>query len=553
MPLAFAFDAPYLPFLAGLADAWYNGSLCILQTAKRLAQPETRHKRRIDPMPDVSSRRRTRAAWLGTLLGIAEDSASRRFNSRMIAAIVAASVAMSVALTLLVQLAIDGAINAGLLVQIAATAFLTSLVIGTLGVWFADALVHRIKAMREDLRVALAQAELASRAKSEFLANMSHEIRTPLNGVLGMAQVLETTSLTSEQREHLHTIRESGDLLIAIIDDVLDLAKIEAGKTDLRRETSRLASVLEGSVALFAARAAERGTCLTFRCEGDPPARAVYDSVRVRQCLANLVSNAVKFTTGGEVSVTLSACPLDDGDWLVTLAVRDTGIGISAEAQDALFQSFTQVASATPGEFGGTGLGLAISRRLARMMGGDITVESAPGLGATFRFTFVAGAAGAETAGSATGDDGALPGLPDVVDLTGVRLLVVDDSAVNRRVVTGMLGPLGAICIQAESGRAALDALAGVDLVLLDMHMPGMDGAATLRAIRALPEPAGAIPVIALTADVTSAWREHYLALGMQGYVPKPVRRAALCAEIAAVLPSVPGGASRAGSAISPA
>jgi signal transduction histidine kinase/ActR/RegA family two-component response regulator len=452
----------------------------------------------------------------------------------MISAIVVLSGIMSTLLAAISLWAMRIEDGGHTLLIVLGTAVVTSFVVGTLGVSFADALIHRIKRMREELRAALATAELASCAKSDFLANMSHEIRTPLNGVLGMAQVLEATSLTPDQRDHLRVIRESGDVLITIIDDVLDLAKIEAGKTDLRPAPQALAAVLQGTIALFASRAAEQGTRLRFKPDADLPEAVVYDSVRVRQCLANLVSNAVKFTKDGNVDVTLAASPDVGGGWVIRITVQDTGIGISPEALDSLFHAFSQAGSATPGEFGGTGLGLAISRRLARMMGGDITVTSAPSAGSCFVFTF-------EALAVATGGPRVVvePGGPTGgANLSGLRVLVVDDSAVNRRVVIGMLRPLGVVCAEAEHGGHALDALATAqfDLVLLDMHMPVMDGETTLKAMRLGSAPTSLTPVIALTADITSARPEQYIALGMQGFLPKPVRRADLCAKIADVV-----------------
>jgi hypothetical protein len=475
------------------------------------------------------------------LLAAAERSRSRDFNPIMIGLIVLLSTALASGLVVIGDAVTRRETAPEVLTIVVGAAVLSSFVVGTLGVLFADALILRIKMMREELRAALSAAELASRAKSEFLANMSHEIRTPMNGVLGMAQLLESTPLTPEQRDHLRVIGECGDVLIAIIDDVLDLSKIEAGKFDLRPAPQPLGELLRGSVALFVARAAERRTRLEFRCEGEVPEAAVYDSVRVRQCVGNLVSNAVKFTRDGTVEVVLAAEPDGEDGWCLSIAVRDTGIGIAPEVQAGLFQEFSQAASLA-GEYGGTGLGLVISRRLARMMGGDITVVSRPGVGSVFVLTFRAGRVGAG-AGQPPLPEVAVPGAGDVA---GLRVLVVDDSAVNRRVILGMLQPLGVVCHEAENGAVALEMLgrAVFDVVLLDMHMPVLDGVSMLEALRRAPGAEAGTPVIALTGDVAPDRMDHYMALGMQGYLAKPVRRDVLRARIAEAV-AEGGGAGR--------
>lgn len=474
--------------------------------------------------------RRRSAAWLEALLSRTEQSNSATTNTILTVIVVFASLAVSLVLVVSISPLVGLGPTPELFTLVAAIGTVVPLVVGVPAILFGDALVMKIKGMREDLRDALTEATLASRAKSEFLANISHEIRTPMNGVLGMAQVLEGTALSDTQRENLRLIRDSGDMLMAIIDDVLDLSRIEAGRIDLHPSANSLARALGDTVALFDARAEEHGTTLRFVTEPGTPERAVYDSVRVRQCLGNLVSNAVKFTRNGSVTVTLSAGPQTDAAFDVIVSVQDTGIGITPVAQGRLFEAFSQAEKTTVQEYGGTGLGLAISRRLARMMGGDITLTSALGQGSCFVLRFRAQAV----------EKAANPSAETLATLTpnrlqGASILVVDDSAVNRRVACGLLTPLGAACLEASSGAEALALLAErpFDLVLLDIQMPTMDGPATLRAMRGSGQPWARVPVVALTANAMQGERERCLDMGMQGYATKPVRLSALKEEIA--------------------
>ncbi|MFN4156220.1 MAG: ATP-binding protein [Paracoccaceae bacterium] len=410
-------------------------------------------------------------------------------------------------------------------------ASIVPLIIAVPAVFYADAMMRRLNGTRRELHDALAQATLASRAKSEFLANISHEIRTPMNGVLGMVQVLDATELTESQRENLRLIRVSGDMLMSLIDDILDLSRIEAGRIDLQPAPHALIRSLEDTVALFQARAEERGTTLTFAAVPDTPERMIYDLVRVRQCLGNLVSNAVKFTKGGAITVTLSTQPTATGQAEVVLTVKDTGIGIDPVAQGRLFEAFSQAETTTAREYGGTGLGLAISRRLAHAMGGDISVTSSPGAGSSFVLRFTAQTLASD---AATQIEAKPSGAEAKRDLQRVSILVVDDSAVNRRVASGLLAPLGAVCHEAAGGIEALEILADrpIDLILLDMQMPVMDGAATLQAIRTSEQRWAQVPVVALTANAMGGERERCLQMGMQGYASKPVRLVVLVEEI---------------------
>lgn len=442
-----------------------------------------------------------------------------------------------------------------------------------------------------ELQKAQAAAESASAAKSEFLAAMSHEIRTPLNGILGMAQALHGRNIAPEERDMVTTILESSKSLMTILNDILDLSKIEAGKLELSPVDGDLRHKLARLQKFYQPSAEEKGLYLKLVIDPNLPSRLNFDPVRIRQCVSNLVSNALKFTqTGGIVMAVKSQTAPDNGeDVLVTVHVSDTGIGISQEARAQLFGQFTQADSSTTRKFGGTGLGLAIARKLSRMMGGDIKVASEVGKGSVFSFTFRASKAQTQAAPVSTGAPSLSlvePKAPPVVSLEsvalggelspeeeiinmnepannaaphdavqrgvdslrGLRALIVDDNAVNRRVARLFIEPQGLIATEAEHGREALDMLARepFDLILLDMHMPVMDGRETIRQIRASNEDWSTLPVIALTADAMSGDREKCISLGMDGYVPKPVDQRELFVEILSVISQVAASGRRA-------
>ncbi|MEP7209335.1 MAG: ATP-binding protein [Alphaproteobacteria bacterium] len=394
------------------------------------------------------------------------------------------------------------------------------------------------KSLEAQLRSAKDDAEAASRSKSEFLANMSHEIRTPLNGVLGMAQALSGGDLTTRQREQVATILDSGRSLTALLNDVLDLSKVEAGKIEISPTPGDLIHSLKLTSQLFEALADEKGIKLEVCYEPNLPEKLMYDSVRVRQCFGNLLSNAIKFTDSGRIAVSVSSQALGASGYLVAIDVSDTGIGMSPEVQQRLFSAFTQADATTTRRFGGTGLGLAISRQLARLMGGDIRVESTEGEGACFTLTFRATVAPSTSAQTPMekpiGTVKAHPG----TTLRGKRVLLTDDNAINRQVIKLFLAPHGFEVAEATNGKEALDRLAleAFDLVLLDIHMPVMDGKEAIGRIRASDQPWREIPVIALTADAMAGDREKYLGLGMTDYIPKPIDQRELIARINCVL-----------------
>jgi signal transduction histidine kinase/ActR/RegA family two-component response regulator len=370
----------------------------------------------------------------------------------------------------------------------------------------------------EEMTRARAEAVAASQAKSEFLAMMSHELRTPMNGVLGMAHALKLTGLDARQDDYVRTLLRSGDGLMTILDDVLDLSKIEAGRFETEVAAFDLHELLLGVRDLWAARASEKGLKFALAVDEATPRYVGGDAARVRQILLNLISNAIKFTAEGEVRLTVR--PTGAGGE-VAFAVSDTGAGIEPAAQARLFQSFAQADATIARRFGGTGLGLAISRNLARLMGGDIGLQSRPGEGSCFTLTLP------------------LPPMlppppprPQAFAGEGapLRVLAVDDNPTNLTVARALLESLGCTVLAAGGGAAALDIAGGepLDLVLMDIQMPEMDGYETLSRLRALPAPVGALPVVALTANAMAGERERLLAAGFDDYLSKPLSPAAL-------------------------
>ncbi|MBL8326300.1 MAG: response regulator [Rubrivivax sp.] len=371
------------------------------------------------------------------------------------------------------------------------------------------------------------EAEAANRAKSAFLATMSHEIRTPLNGVLGLARLLGEPGLDEGLRaEYLAHLAHSAQLLSGLVSDVLDLSKIESGHLQVERIDFDLHEVLQGAFAAFAALGQERGLAMSCQLDAGLPRRVRGDPVRVRQIVANYLSNAVKFTRRG--TVTLQAQPLQGGR--VRLSVRDSGPGVAPGLQPHLFEPFVQADGSTTRRFGGTGLGLSICRQLAKLMGGEVGVESDGASGSLFWAELPLPAqAGAAPHGDARARPA--PGDAQGAPLVGMTVLVAEDNAVNLLIVVAMLQRLGALVVEATDGETALQAArqhAGrLNAVLMDLHMPGRDGLQVTQALRADPATA-ALPIFAFSAAVLDHERRAAEAAGMNGFIAKPAELADL-------------------------
>ncbi|MFC7048377.1 ATP-binding protein [Emcibacter nanhaiensis] len=392
----------------------------------------------------------------------------------------------------------------------------------------------KLRRAMKDMADAKDSAEKANRLKSEFLANMSHEIRTPLNGVLGMCQLLEQTKLDSRQREYAHTIMSSGRSLLAIINDILDLSRIESGQMKLKMSDFNVLTVIKESMDTISYQAMSKSLKTVVDVPKDCDLTYVGDPVRIKQMLVNLLGNAVKFTDAGTISLQLSL--LDDGS--LHFRVRDTGPGIPPDQQEAIFERFRQVDGTSVRQYGGTGLGLPICKSLAEMMGGEIGVKSEPDKGAEFWFTLPLDKSAVAIDAEIGAEPEPLRDTPLQSTADNRKVLVAEDNLINQQIIREALKVLNLDVTIVENGQEAINALErqAFDLVLMDIQMPVMTGEEAIRWIRASEAPFRDVPIIALTANAMSDAETRYIQAGANAYIVKPINLKEAIAIISDIL-----------------